>query len=172
MTPREYVAQEYARIIGRLDEIRPEFESLQAQLVEMEATQCVLDRFAEANKTSRSAPQATATEGQSKGRGRPQGSRNRVAAAPAPEAGKPPLGEAILRVVRAHEAGATPQSIATGLLGVGMQARPNHIGIALSRHAKAGRLVEKDGLWYDPDLIHPAPKAAAANTKREDRPAA
>ena len=36
----------------------------------------------------------------------------------------------------------------------GMAVRPNHLGIALQRHRRAGRLENRDGHWYLPHSAH------------------
>jgi hypothetical protein len=33
---------------------------------------------------------------------------------------------------------------------LGTTVRPNHLGAALARHKRAGRLYERDGLWFPP----------------------
>jgi len=35
----------------------------------------------------------------------------------------------------------------------GLQVRPNHLGMALQRHRRAGRLEQRDGRW---SMAHPA----------------
>jgi hypothetical protein len=56
-----------------------------------------------------------------------------------------------LQAVQAHPEGATPNEI-LGYLSrqFGMNVRPNHLGIALQRHRRAGRLENRDQRWYMP----------------------
>ena len=54
--------------------------------------------------------------------------------------GSPSLGDQILALAM----GKTRQEIAAACKGV----RPNHIGIAIARHKRAGRIEERDGKLY------------------------
>jgi hypothetical protein len=53
--------------------------------------------------------------------------------------------------VQAHGEGATANDV-LGYLAreFGMTVRPNHLGIALQRHRRAGRLENRDQRWYLP----------------------
>jgi hypothetical protein len=53
---------------------------------------------------------------------------------------EPSLGDQILALAN----GKTQQEIAAACKGV----RPNHIGIAIARHKRAGRIEERDGKLY------------------------
>jgi hypothetical protein len=58
------------------------------------------------------------------------------------------LGEATLRAVEALGNDASAEQIREYLAReFGMQVRPNHLGMALQRHRRAGRLQEDDGRW-------------------------
>jgi hypothetical protein len=66
---------------------------------------------------------------------------------PQPEA--PSLGDATLRAVEAAAGGISSDGIRHYLASqFGMQVRPNHLGMALQRHRRAGRLDQRDGVWY------------------------
>ena len=68
-----------------------------------------------------------------------------------------------MRAVTAHGEGASADSVRQYLAGeFGMEVRPNHLGMALQRHRRAGRLVQRDSLWY-------AGEATAAE-QRADQP--
>jgi hypothetical protein len=58
------------------------------------------------------------------------------------------MGDAALRAVEAL-GGAVSAEQVREYLGreFGMQVRPNHLGMALARHRRAGRLQEEDGRW-------------------------
>jgi hypothetical protein len=57
----------------------------------------------------------------------------------------------VLQAVHAHADGATANQVRDYLdAELGMNIRPNHLGIALMRHKRAGRLVEERGRWYVP----------------------
>src|SRR5215469_15948093 len=57
-----------------------------------------------------------------------------------PDDGSPSLGDRILALAT----GKTQLEIAAACKGV----RPNHIGIAIARHKRAGRIEERDGKLY------------------------
>jgi hypothetical protein len=61
------------------------------------------------------------------------------------------LSDATLQAVKAHPDGATASDILNHLSReFGMAVRPNHLGIALQRHRRAGRLENRDQRWHLP----------------------
>jgi hypothetical protein len=72
------------------------------------------------------------------------------------------LSDATLKAVQAHGAGATAAEVLTYLSReFGMAVRPNHLGIALQRHRRAGRLESRDSRWHLPHSAHgETPQAA------------
>jgi hypothetical protein len=59
------------------------------------------------------------------------------------------LGEATLKAVKAHAKGASADDVLKYLTRkFGLTVRPNHLGSALQRHRRAGRLENRDQLWY------------------------
>ena len=61
------------------------------------------------------------------------------------------LADATLQAVKAHPDGATATDILNHLSReFGMTVRPNHLGIALQRHRRAGRLENRDQRWHLP----------------------
>jgi hypothetical protein len=61
------------------------------------------------------------------------------------------LSDATLRAVQAYGEGATPSEVLSYLAReFGMTVRPNHLGIALQRHRRAGRLETRDSRWFLP----------------------
>ena len=59
------------------------------------------------------------------------------------------MSDAILKAVQPHGEGATASEILDYLSReFGMTVRPNHLGIALQRHRRAGRLENRDQRWY------------------------
>ena len=61
------------------------------------------------------------------------------------------LSDATLQAVKAHPDGATANDILNHLSReFGMTVRPNHLGIALQRHRRAGRLENRDQRWHLP----------------------
>jgi len=142
-TPTE-IEHEKQRIADRLARLDAEREKLGAQLNELEVAERVLTRFGKVDITERL------------GRGRP--------ARTAPAAGAPrgraraaqpaqavSLSDATLRAVQAHGEGATSSEVLSYLAReFGMTVRPNHLGIALQRHRRAGRLETRDSRWFMP----------------------
>jgi hypothetical protein len=64
-----------------------------------------------------------------------------------------PLGEASLRALEALGNEATAEQIREHLSSqFGLQVRPNHLGMALQRHRRTGRLEQRDGRW---SMAHP-----------------
>jgi hypothetical protein len=59
------------------------------------------------------------------------------------------LSDASLKAVRAHRKGASANDVLNYLTHkLGMTARPNHLGMALHRHRRGGRLEYRDQRWY------------------------
>ena len=71
------------------------------------------------------------------------------AAPRAARAGGVSLGDATLRAVTAHGQGISADEVRKYIADqLGMQVRPNHLGMALQRHLRAGRLEQRDLLWF------------------------
>ncbi len=83
--------------------------------------------------------------------GRPPGATKTT---PTAEAGtKPPtLGQLTITAVAVLPPGSTAADIQKYLAGNGNKARPNHIGTALARHMRGGRLEKREGKWYLPNV--------------------
>jgi hypothetical protein len=61
------------------------------------------------------------------------------------------LSDATLKAVQAHDEGATASEVLNYLSReFGMAVRPNHLGMALQRHRRAGRLDNRDQRWHLP----------------------
>jgi hypothetical protein len=153
MSTLDDIAQERQRIAERLARVDSERAKLVEQLGELEAAERVLSRFGEARQQAgrrgrhpRKAEPATPTAPR---RGRQRRTRGE-APAKAGKAGQP-LGDATLHAVSAHGQGASAEEV-RGYLAreFGMQVRPNHLGMALQRHRRAGRLEQRDGRWWAP----------------------
>jgi hypothetical protein len=140
----EEIGQEKQKVMERLARLDADREKLAAQLNELEIAERVLTRFGKVEPAQR------------RGRGRPAA---RPAPAPAPQRGRArgqpastiSLSDATLRAVQAHTEGATANEV-LGYLSreFGMAVRPNHLGIALQRHRRAGRLESRDSRWFMP----------------------
>ena len=149
MSTLDDIAAERQRIAERLARVDAERAKLAEQLNELEAAERVLSRFGQ----PRSQP------GRRRGRPRtgepaaapaqPRRRRQRRARGTAPAKTGPSLGDATLRAVSAHGQGASADEVRAYLSReFGMQVRPNHLGMALQRHRRAGRLEQRDGRWW------------------------
>ena len=150
MATMEEIGQEKQKVTDRLARLDADREKLASQLNELEIAERVLTRFGRVETAQR------------RGRGRPARSTPAPAPAraPAPERGRGrgaapasqvSLSDATLRAVQAHPEGATANEVMGYLSNeLGMTVRPNHLGIALQRHRRAGRLESRDSRWFLP----------------------
>jgi hypothetical protein len=146
MATLDEIGQEKQRIAERLARIEGERTKLADQLNELEITERVLTRFGGSADTAdrrrrgrpaRTAPAAAAPQRRTRG-------RQQAAASVS-------LSDATLQAVKAHPDGATATDILNHLSReFGMAVRPNHLGIALQRHRRAGRLENRDQRWHLP----------------------
>ena len=137
MATLDEITKEKQRIGEALARVDAQREKLATQLSELEATERVLARYTspQPRRRARGATTQAAASAQSGRRRRttatkPTGS-NRSSAS---------LGDQILALAT----GRTQQEIAAACKGV----RANHIGIAIARHKRAGRIEERDGKLY------------------------
>jgi hypothetical protein len=142
MSTLDEITKEKQRISEALARVDMQREKLASQLGELEATERALARYSkgtQVKKTTSARTPTTATK----------------AAAPARRHGRLPtttvkpaggkrsssnLGDQVL----AMATGKTQQEITAACKG----ARANHVGAALSRHKRAGRIEERDGKLY------------------------
>ena len=140
MATLDEIAKEKQRLSDALARIDAQRERLSSQLGELEATERVLARYSEGTRAGRLASAKTrATTGAAPAR---SGRRQRAMAAK-PGGGKRSslnLNDQVLALA----SGKTQQEIATACKG----ARPNHVGAAIARHKRAGRIEERDGKLY------------------------
>jgi hypothetical protein len=147
------IGQEKQRLAERLAKLDSEREKLAAQLNELEVAERVLARFgggetAGRRRRGRPAP-AVAEPAPRRGRGARRGAQ--------PAAPGVSLSEAALRAVGAHAEGITANEILDYLAReLGIKVRPNHLGIALQRHRRGGRLEMRDSRWFLPQHAQPA----------------
>ena len=144
--------------MATLDEIGRERQRVSEQLARLDAERAKLaNELNELEITERVLTQFERTAGAIERR------RRRRAARTAPVAGGAPtarrrrqaptvaLRDAVLRAVEAHRGGATANDVLTYLSReFGMTVRPNHLGMALQRHRRAGRLELRDHRLYLP----------------------
>ena len=136
------ITKEKQRVSEALARVEAQREKLAGQLVELEATERVLARYSKgsgARKTASARTPMTATNAAApaRARGRPRSTTTKPAGG---KRSSPSLSDQVLALA----AGKTQQEIAAACNG----ARPNHVGAAISRHKRAGRIEERDGKLY------------------------
>ena len=168
MSTLDDIAKERQLLAERLAKLDGDRAKLADQLAELEAAERVLSRFTQARPTAgrRGRPAATAAaktqpRTPASAAAPRRGRRGRRAAPRAARAGGVSLGEATLRAVAAHGNGVSAEDVRKYIADqLDMQVRPNHLGMALQRHRRAGRLEQRDLLWFPG---HPAGAAATAS---------
>jgi hypothetical protein len=142
MSTLDEITNEKQRVGDALARVDAQREKLIAQLSELEATERVLARYtkgARARKTSSAKMPTTATQGAAPARQR--GRQSTTTAKPASgRRGSSNLGDQVLALAT----GKTQPEITAACKG----ARPNHVGAAIARHKRAGRIEERDGKLY------------------------
>ena len=137
MSTLDEITKEKQRVSDALARVDAQRQKLTSQLSELDATERVLGRYGKATQARRTAPaRATKAAAPARRRGRPT-------ARTKPTAGtrsSPSPGDQVLALAN----GKTQLEIAAACKG----ARPNHVGAAIARHKRAGRLEERDGRLY------------------------
>jgi hypothetical protein len=138
MSTLDEITKEKQRVSEALARVDAQRETLASQLSELEATERVLARYSTGTRITRPAStRATRQDAPARARRR---RRTRTAGPAAGERTSPSLGDQILALAT----GKTQQEVAAACKGV----RPNHVGIAIARHKRAGRIEERDGKLY------------------------
>ena len=134
--------QEKQRISERLARLDAEREKLGTQLDELEFAERVLARFggkASTTEKRRRLPPAKSTPAAGEER-RARGSQQTLGMS---------LSDATFKAVQAHGDGATASEVLNYLSRkFRMTVRPNHLGMALQRHRRAGQLENRNQRWY------------------------
>jgi hypothetical protein len=141
MSTLDEITKEKQRIGEALARVDAQREKLTGQLGELEAAERVLARYSKATPARKTAAAKTPTTA-TKAAAAPRPRRPRTRAEE-PAGGKrtsSALGDQVLAL--AH--GKTQQEIAAACKG----ARPNHVGAAIARYKRAGRIEERDGKLY------------------------
>jgi len=142
MPTLDEITKEKQRIGEALQRVDTQREKLISQLRELEATERVLARHTKGvqpRKTASAKMRTTATEAAAPARS--CGRRRTTIAKPAGGKRAPPtLNDRVLALAT----GKTQQQITAACKGV----RPNHVGAAIARHKRAGRIEERDGTLY------------------------
>ena len=158
------IAAEKQRLTDRLARVDAERERLAQQLAELDAAERVLLRMTPGaprrGSPGRRAEAVEAAKPALSRRGRRARQADATEWAPAPRRGAGRggrrtrqkralgLGDATLQAVQALGNNAAAQQIRDYLAEhFGLRVRPNHLGMALQRHRRAGRLQEDDGRW-------------------------
>ena len=134
MSTLDEIAKEKQQVSGALARLDAQREKLIGQLGELEAAERVLARYSMGTGPRRrvsakapATPTKTTVPAQSRGR-----SRTRAARTAGGRRGSSSLGDQVLALAT----GKTQQEITAACKG----ARPNHVGVAIARHKRAGRL--------------------------------
>ena len=142
MSTLEEITNEKQRITDALSRVDAQREKLTGQLEELEATERVLARYSKGPRARKMASARTPIAATKVADLARSGGRPRTTAAK-PAGGKrssPSLSDQVLALA----SGKTQQEIAAACKG----ARPNHVGAAISRHKRVGRIEERDGKLY------------------------
>ncbi len=154
MATLDEISQEKQKLAERLTRIDADRAKVAQQLEELEIAERVLSRFggqqsAEPRRRGRPARAMPAAERPSRSAKQPQSTLS--------------LSDATLKAIEANGGGATAAEVMTYLTReLGMSVRPNHLGIALQRHRRAGRLENRDQRWYLPQSAHGNAQSAMA----------
>jgi hypothetical protein len=141
MATLDEITKEKQRLAKALTRVDAQREKLVSQLGELEATERVLARYstsAQPRKTS-SAKMAT-TRAKAAAPARLRRRRSATAKSAADSRNSPSLNDQVLALAT----GKTQREITAACKG----ARPNHVGAAIARHKRAGRVEERDGKLY------------------------
>src|SRR5438270_7652773 len=139
MSTLDEITKQKERVSEALARVDAQREKLTSQLSELEVTGRVLARYSKGTRAGKAASAATtATKGADPARS--GGRQRKTAVNPAGARSSPSLNDRILALAT----GKTQQEIATACKGV----RPNHVGAAIARHKRAGRIEEHDGKLY------------------------
>jgi len=140
-TISDQISAEKTRISERIARVDTEREAVATRLTDLETAERVLTRVSKA-PPSRRPPSAVAAKASapaaSRARGRPPRAAATKSAGSKPSA--PSLGERVLALAT----GRTRQELYLAC----PNDRPNHVGIAVQRHLRAGRVQERDGKLY------------------------
>ena len=142
-TTLDQINVEKTKVSERLARLDGDRAKIATQLIELETAERVLTRVSKTPPARRprlaSAAEANASKG-TRGRGRPPRAATSKSAGREPSARSLGLGERVLALAT----GKTRQE----LYAACPSDRPNHVGMAVRRHIRAGRIQERDGKLY------------------------
>ena len=142
MATLEEITKEKERVGEALGRVDAQREKLVSQLSELEAAERVLARYGKNMQPAKMAPAGTPAT--AKKAAAPVRGRGRRATTTAEPAGGKRSSSNLSDQVLALATGKTQQEINAACKG----ARPNHVGAAIARHKRAGRVEERDGKLY------------------------
>jgi hypothetical protein len=137
----DQISAERTKVSARLARLATERATVATRLTDLETAERVLTRVGKTPAVRKPEPAAAAAAkapAVSRSRGRPPRAVATKSAGSKPSA--PSLGERILALVT----GRTRQELYRAC----PNDRPNHVGIAVQRHLRAGRIQERDGKLY------------------------
>jgi hypothetical protein len=140
MATLDEITKEKERVGEALARVDAQREKVVRQLSELEAAERVLARYSkgtQSKKTTSARTPTTATKAAAPARGRGQ---RRTAKPARSRRSSSSLSDQVLALAT----GKTQQEITAVCKG----ARPNHIGAAIARHKRAGRIEERDGRLF------------------------
>jgi hypothetical protein len=139
----DQISAEKTKVSERLARLDADREKIATQLTDLETTERVLTRASRAPSAGRSRS-AAAAEGKTllakQGRGRARRAATTKSVGREGGARTPSLGERVLALAT----GKTRRELYAACPGD----RPNHVGIAVQRHIRAGRIQEREGKLY------------------------
>jgi hypothetical protein len=142
MSTVDEITKEKQRVSEALARVNAQREKLTGEIAELEATERVLARYSRgrgAKKTASATTPTTVTKAAAPAR--PRGRSRTTSATPAGgELSTPTLADQVLALAN----GKTQQEITAACRG----ARPNHVGAAIARHKRAGRIEQRDDKLY------------------------
>jgi hypothetical protein len=142
MSTLDEITKEKQRVGEALARVDAQREQLVSQLRELEATERVLARYTKAPPARKTSPADRPTKVAAPvASARLRGRRRTTTAMPAgARRGSSNLNDRVLALAT----GKTQQEITAACKG----ARPNHVGAAIARHKRAGRIEERDEKLY------------------------
>jgi hypothetical protein len=153
MSTLDEITKEKQRVSEALVRVDAQREKLVSQLGELEATERVLARYSKGVAARRTASTKAPTTAKTTTPAQSRRQRRSTAAKPAARGtSSPSLGDQILALAN----GKTQQEIAAACKG----ARPNHVGVVIARHKRAGRIEERDGKLYTRQAAETEQRAA------------
>jgi hypothetical protein len=142
MSTFDEISKEKQRVSAALARVDAQREKLTGELSELEATERVLTRYGKGIQPRRIPSAKSPTMGTTiADAARPRGRRRTTTAKPAGDKrNSPTLADQVLALAN----GKTQQEITAAC----KWARPNHVGVVIARHKRAGRIEERDGKLY------------------------